>query len=101
MLGRNPAEIGDHRCSKLIPGQHVHPSAHHDGGSRGQVVEEALQWWLDFLHGASRRPGRGLLREAEQIAAKPSTRRSEEHTSELQSRGHLVCRLPLEKKKNK
>src|SRR5690625_5830828 len=27
--------------------------------------------------------------------------RSEEHTSELQSRGHLVCRLLLEKKKNK
>src|SRR5690625_6318901 len=25
--------------------------------------------------------------------------RSEEHTSELQSRGHLVCRLMLEKKK--
>src|SRR5439155_12594990 len=27
-------------------------------------------------------------------------KRSEEHTSELQSRGHLVCRLLLEKKKN-
>src|SRR2546422_3282659 len=27
-------------------------------------------------------------------------RRSEEHTSELQSRLHLVCRLLLEKKKN-
>src|SRR5690625_6174650 len=27
--------------------------------------------------------------------------RSEEHTSELQSRGHLVCRLLLEKKKKK
>src|SRR5690625_7433517 len=27
-------------------------------------------------------------------------RRSEEHTSELQSRGHLVCRLLLEKKKS-
>src|SRR5690625_5909934 len=26
--------------------------------------------------------------------------RSEEHTSELQSRGHLVCRLLLEKKNN-
>src|SRR5690625_6014495 len=26
--------------------------------------------------------------------------RSEEHTSELQSRGHLVCRLLLEKKKS-
>src|SRR5207253_8434669 len=27
-----------------------------------------------------------------------AVRRSEEHTSELQSRGHLVCRLLLEKK---
>src|SRR5690625_6326727 len=27
--------------------------------------------------------------------------RSEEHTSELQSRGHLVCRLLLEKKQRK
>src|SRR5437870_10253552 len=27
-----------------------------------------------------------------------ATKRSEEHTSELQSRGHLVCRLLLEKK---
>src|SRR5439155_19439577 len=27
-------------------------------------------------------------------------RRSEEHTSELQSRGHLVCRLLLENKKS-
>src|SRR2546422_5276898 len=30
-----------------------------------------------------------------------SRRRSEEHTSELQSRLHLVCRLLLEKKKKK
>src|SRR5436305_7800429 len=29
------------------------------------------------------------------------TSRSEEHTSELQSRPHLVCRLLLEKKKKK
>src|SRR5437870_13496805 len=29
----------------------------------------------------------------------PARARSEEHTSELQSRGHLVCRLLLEKKK--
>src|SRR5690554_7531881 len=29
----------------------------------------------------------------------PSVNRSEEHTSELQSRPHLVCRLLLEKKK--
>src|SRR2546422_1416738 len=31
----------------------------------------------------------------------PAKRRSEEHTSELQSRLHLVCRLLLEKKKDK
>src|SRR5690625_5805843 len=30
-----------------------------------------------------------------------ASERSEEHTSELQSRGHLVCRLLLEKKKKK
>src|SRR5439155_10937013 len=29
----------------------------------------------------------------------PAAWRSEEHTSELQSRGHLVCRLLLERKK--
>src|SRR2546422_6457382 len=33
-------------------------------------------------------------------AATGRTRRSEEHTSELQSRLHLVCRLLLEKKKH-
>src|SRR5437870_7455057 len=32
-------------------------------------------------------------------AKRASGWRSEEHTSELQSRGHLVCRLLLEKKK--
>src|SRR5690625_6056474 len=32
------------------------------------------------------------------MQAPPNAMRSEEHTSELQSRGHLVCRLLLEKK---
>src|SRR5207253_4255518 len=36
-----------------------------------------------------------------QDVAMVSVKRSEEHTSELQSRGHLVCRLLLEKKKKK
>src|SRR2546422_8043191 len=34
-------------------------------------------------------------------SARSSEPRSEEHTSELQSRLHLVCRLLLEKKKKK
>src|SRR5439155_14469769 len=33
------------------------------------------------------------------IGSRGAQIRSEEHTSELQSRGHLVCRLLLEKKK--
>src|SRR5437870_7455866 len=40
------------------------------------------------------RLARALRQPGEQAAE-----RSEEHTSELQSRGHLVCRLLLEKKK--
>src|SRR5690554_7770254 len=35
------------------------------------------------------------------VATIPTLLRSEEHTSELQSRPHLVCRLLLEKKKKK
>src|SRR3712207_8919268 len=34
-------------------------------------------------------------------SVRPTARRSEEHTSELQSRQYLVCRLLLEKKKTK
>src|SRR5439155_14174857 len=51
------------------------------------VVTEALR----RLRGAGPRSRRH---------ARTSADRSEEHTSELQSRGHLVCRLLLEKKKN-
>src|SRR5438552_15693480 len=36
---------------------------------------------------------------ARQIGNCNDRKRSEEHTSELQSPDHLVCRLPLEKKK--
>src|SRR5439155_25419636 len=36
---------------------------------------------------------------AGEAARRTRSARSEEHTSELQSRGHLVCRLLLEKKK--
>src|SRR2546422_6783974 len=40
------------------------------------------------------------LEHATQRGAHSRQARSEEHTSELQSRLHLVCRLLLEKKKN-
>src|SRR2546422_8037202 len=44
---------------------------------------------------------RRLLEEEEGEPLLGFTKRSEEHTSELQSRLHLVCRLLLEKKKKK
>src|SRR5438876_7193623 len=48
-------------------------------------------WWRIDVAGV--RPGTSLLLRAE-------NQRSEEHTSELQSPVHLVCRLLLEKKKD-
>src|SRR3712207_7007149 len=62
---------------------------------------------LEFYEGATRRAvdegGTGLrvVAELTPLAADPGRRadlRSEEHTSELQSRQYLVCRLLLEKK---
>src|SRR5206468_11323050 len=43
----------------------------------------------------------GLVPIGERAAPAVERERSEEHTSELQSRSDLVCRLLLEKKKNK
>src|SRR5438270_4449125 len=49
------------------------------------------RWYFAATHCSSRRSARTLHR----------SRRSEEHTSELQSQSNLVCRLLLEKKKKK
>src|SRR5690625_226017 len=52
-----------------------------------RTTEQCSTGRIDFI-------GAGLATAAFTCAI-----RSEEHTSELQSRGHLVCRLLLEKKK--
>src|SRR3712207_8913886 len=62
---------------------------------RGIILERsplhiAFRFYLDSANG--RFDARGRVEEAD-------ARRSEEHTSELQSRQYLVCRLLLEKKK--
>src|SRR5207253_11339228 len=51
-------------------------------------------------HVLPRQPGDAVVRDHRSRADRllEAARRSEEHTSELQSRGHLVCRLLLEKK---
>src|SRR2546422_1988837 len=54
------------------------------------------------LSNHDRRPGRPRLAGCGDGSRRDGRgRRSEEHTSELQSRLHLVCRLLLEKKKKK
>src|SRR5690625_7757768 len=63
-----------------------------------QVLAVELEFRMDLIvEGVSGSAGAGAQRAA---ALDHEVRdRSEEHTSELQSRGHLVCRLLLEKKK--
>src|SRR2546422_4020912 len=57
-----------------------------------QTVEEAAPGRIKVVVGTG-------YTSAHTIGRKPATR-SEEHTSELQSRLHLVCRLLLEQKKD-
>src|SRR5690625_6519673 len=57
------------------------------------VAEIKANWLLS----QQQPPLQILMEQLKEDFAK--SHRSEEHTSELQSRGHLVCRLLLEKKK--
>src|SRR2546422_4993538 len=50
-------------------------------------------------HAAQRSKAETAVQKAEERLKYARNDRSEEHTSELQSRLHLVCRLLLEKKK--
>src|SRR6266508_6638778 len=68
------------------------PAAHRVGRLLSKLGERAAS---DL---GTRCPRRGRLQPAA-LGPGVAVGRSEEHTSELQSRGHLVCRLLLEKKK--
>src|SRR2546422_3262813 len=63
-------------------------------GALRQRPDEAEQQHPGDVH-------RDPLNAGRKAEAKQRPERSEEHTSELQSRLHLVCRLLLEKKKNR
>src|SRR5690625_4468659 len=84
--------------------------------SHGEVIQAALPVGLNFtsekilkvkkgFKGEISETQREILEELESTpyrlrdAEKRWRERSEEHTSELQSRGHLVCRLLLEQNK--
>src|SRR3712207_8568341 len=70
---------------------------------RGQFPHDAAEVAVAVLDGAGEVPeeleaDRPEQRAPGQQCAHPHGLRSEEHTSELQSRQYLVCRLLLEKK---
>src|SRR3989442_9925621 len=67
-------------------------------GVLAQVLAYFLQREPRLGHRLAEALELGLLLGAEDLRG---LARSEEHTSELQSRPHLVCRLLLEKKKKK
>src|SRR3712207_8297857 len=71
-----------------------------------EIYTLSLHDALPILSGtteAARQAAQTLERDGkggERVSVIDSTSRSEEHTSELQSRQYLVCRLLLEKKKH-
>src|SRR5207247_10262010 len=86
-------------CSNVPPTTDIYPLSLHDALPISFVT--CLLFFLqlriadefkDFEEDSKYRPYRAVPR---------GTARSEEHTSELQSRVDLVCRLLLEKKKHK
>src|SRR5690554_7624431 len=71
-----------HRVVGEVASKHLNETARHKvQGILGNRTLAEVSNWMDEI--------------------KSDKKRSEEHTSELQSRPHLVCRLLLEKKKKK
>src|SRR5258708_32014970 len=75
--------------STLFPYTTLFRSVRRNTGGTDQKGPALLFWHLPGHAGAERTRGESQFR------------RSEEHTSELQSPDHLVCRLLLEKKKRR
>src|SRR5437660_8195090 len=72
------------------------------GEKRAKYLQEIAETCQDICKTVEKSLTEGflplLLGGDHSIAVGAAAGRSEEHTSELQSRGHLVCRLLLEKK---
>src|SRR2546427_9396127 len=65
--------------------------------SRSPALARHSRWWRSSCASVSH----VSWRQSNGPSRASATNRSEEHTSELQSQSNLVCRLLLEKKKNK
>src|SRR5438309_6040021 len=82
--------------STLFPYTTLFRSGPVDAGHYCETVAAPVQLCADFDESAAPDQGFGQMTSVPPTVDKA---RSEEHTSELQSQFHLVCRLLLEKKK--
>src|SRR3989449_6268060 len=93
--------------STLFPYTTLFRSLTHYGTAPETFAQQLAEWGADVIGVNCSVGPAGVLEAVEKmvkvtdrpISAVPNAGRSEEHTSELQSRLHLVCRLLLEKKK--
>src|SRR3712207_7956970 len=83
-LFRSPVAVGERR-----PGRLAHPASMPSEAYARQGMNGCQLFSATYCSGSLSRTG-----------TPAKCVRSEEHTSELQSRQYLVCRLLLEKKKN-
>src|SRR3712207_7873451 len=87
--------------STLFPYTTLFRSKPHAAEAVAELKRQGLR--VVMITGDNHRTAEAVARQAgiEAVVAEglPGDKRSEEHTSELQSRQYLVCRLLLEKKK--
>src|SRR5437870_13487478 len=87
--------------SACSPSSHTPTSTLRRSPSLRTRREDGIPWTTSWLIDVHRVAGKSYSPLNDGRAPGCERMRSEEHTSELQSRGHLVCRLLLEKKKKK
>src|SRR5262245_62578970 len=87
----------DHRSPHSFP---TRRSSDLSGGIIGWITRKAGEAW-DWVKEQTRPVWQPVADAATKIAELIPPPRSEEHTSELQTLRHLVCRLLLEKKKTR
>src|SRR5690625_5405422 len=91
------------KATRMVPGSVLRPPQPASAVSGSTVATPALSRRKVRRSGADRVTGSRATKTSSSTSGADvdNSPRSEEHTSELQSRGHLVCRLLLEKKKKK
>src|SRR2546422_6908235 len=101
VIAQQIAQLGDLRpgCVTGPSGRCGKPSCRcHQPGEAAHGPNFRLTYKVDGKTISQSLPTPAAIRKAEREVAEFRKFRSEEHTSELQSRLHLVCRLLLEKK---